>query len=315
MRGKKESSLLYGSRSKLRSAKRPKVVAEEVIDGNYYCRRLSDQQYHRLDGPAVVYQDGTEKWYREGKLHRDQGPAIIKANGDREWWIDGKRDNPRGPAEITKERVAYWHQGVLHRETGPAYIEKEDGQVVLEEWFNQGKLHRTMPPKDGEELLDLEPDSGPGPALTERDEKGQIRKQEYYLDGQCHRVGGPAVVHGDGSREWIEKGKRHRLNAPAFVYADGSEEWWQDGKEHREDGPAMTIDQRQEWWVLGQRHNPDPTKPAYIDKDNVEMYYQNGHLHREDGPAVVYKNDSPDEYHLNGEEISAEEFAKLQELA
>jgi hypothetical protein len=32
---------------------------------------------HREGGPACVYVNGTEKWYREGKRHRDDGPAAI----------------------------------------------------------------------------------------------------------------------------------------------------------------------------------------------------------------------------------------------
>ena len=33
--------------------------------------------YHREDGPAVEYVDGSKEWFIEGKHHREGGPAII----------------------------------------------------------------------------------------------------------------------------------------------------------------------------------------------------------------------------------------------
>ena len=47
-------------------------------------------QFHNEDGPAVIYSDGYEAWYINGKPHREDGPAIIYANGDKIWFIDSK---------------------------------------------------------------------------------------------------------------------------------------------------------------------------------------------------------------------------------
>ena len=48
-------------------------------------------QYHRLDGPAVEYSDGTKDWYQNGRLHRIDGPAIEDPFYDiLSWYIDGK---------------------------------------------------------------------------------------------------------------------------------------------------------------------------------------------------------------------------------
>jgi hypothetical protein len=41
---------------------------------------------HRVDGPAVEYEDGYKEWCLNGDTHRDDGPAIERANGDKEWW-------------------------------------------------------------------------------------------------------------------------------------------------------------------------------------------------------------------------------------
>lgn len=35
--------------------------------------------------------------------------------------------------------------------------------------------------------------------------------QKWYLNGQLHRVDGPAVFHLDGYQEWYTHGKLHRV--------------------------------------------------------------------------------------------------------
>jgi hypothetical protein len=52
--------------------------------------RNSKGKYHRTDGPAVEYADGSKVWYVYGKLHRTDGPAIEFSNGDKEWWVQGE---------------------------------------------------------------------------------------------------------------------------------------------------------------------------------------------------------------------------------
>jgi hypothetical protein len=34
--------------------------------------------------------NGTERWFLNGKIHREGGPAIIWADGAQAWWIDGR---------------------------------------------------------------------------------------------------------------------------------------------------------------------------------------------------------------------------------
>ena len=46
---------------------------------------------HREDGPAEVYENGGEYWYKEGELHREDGPAIMFPDGRQYWCIDGKQ--------------------------------------------------------------------------------------------------------------------------------------------------------------------------------------------------------------------------------
>jgi hypothetical protein len=45
--------------------------------------------YHNKSGPAIVWEDGSQVWYINGKLHRTDGPAYIDINGHREWYVNG----------------------------------------------------------------------------------------------------------------------------------------------------------------------------------------------------------------------------------
>ena len=63
-------------------------VMSSRVDGLTY-RKLG--LLHRLDGPAVVWQDGTELHYVAGKLHREDAPAVHGGSGVDEWWTHGVR--------------------------------------------------------------------------------------------------------------------------------------------------------------------------------------------------------------------------------
>ena len=43
---------------------------------------------HRLDGPAIIYEDGTEEWMQFGQFHRENGPAVtvMRAALKSEWF-------------------------------------------------------------------------------------------------------------------------------------------------------------------------------------------------------------------------------------
>jgi hypothetical protein len=70
-------------------------------------------QYHREDGPAIEYTDGSKWWYLNGQRHREDGPAIEWDNGTKWWYLNG----------------------LCHREDGPA-IEYANGD---KRWYFRGK--------------------------------------------------------------------------------------------------------------------------------------------------------------------------------
>ena len=55
-----------------------------------YTKYYLDNKYHRLDGPAVEWANGSKEWYINGQRHRTDGPAIERADGYKFWYINGK---------------------------------------------------------------------------------------------------------------------------------------------------------------------------------------------------------------------------------
>ena len=69
----------------------------------------SDGNYHRDDGPAIIYASGHKAWLQHGRFHQDNGPAVIQANGDTEWYQYGKLNRTDGPAiEFADGRGFFW---------------------------------------------------------------------------------------------------------------------------------------------------------------------------------------------------------------
>ncbi len=70
---------------------------------------LANKNPHREDGPAVIWNDGREDWYIDGKLHRIGGPAIKYASGDKTWYIDGQIHREDGPASTSSYFGNSWY--------------------------------------------------------------------------------------------------------------------------------------------------------------------------------------------------------------
>jgi hypothetical protein len=60
------------------------------------------------------------------------------------------------------------------------------------------------------------------PTLT-IDEHGNKR---WRLDGDLHRVDGPAVEYADGDKEWYLNDEYHRVDGPAVEWSFGDDQWW-----------------------------------------------------------------------------------------
>ena len=80
-------------------------------------------------------------------------------------------------------------------------------------------------------------------------------------EGQLHRIYGPAYISTYYKvEEWYKDGEPHRVNGPARTHKDNK--WWYlDGKLHRLDGPAVDAKgYPKQYWIGGQRLSPKEYK-------------------------------------------------------
>lgn len=63
---------------------------------------------YRMNAPKngkEVNENGTIRYYKDGKLHREDGPAVIWTNGDKWYYLNGK--------QMTKEQYTTYVIGVM----------------------------------------------------------------------------------------------------------------------------------------------------------------------------------------------------------
>ena len=98
---------------------------------------------HRLNGPAWIDKDGTERWYFEDRPHRIGGPAVTYPSGTLEFWAKGMPHNDSGPSYICPwatgdhKKIEWRWWKLLHNMNGPA-IEYANGTY---EFRVLGALH------------------------------------------------------------------------------------------------------------------------------------------------------------------------------
>ena len=54
--------------------------------------------------------------------------------------------------------------------------------------------------------------------------------KEWRLNGNLHRLEGPAAEWANGTKGWYTNGKFHRLDGPAYEHSNGTKIWYFKGK-------------------------------------------------------------------------------------
>jgi hypothetical protein len=110
----------------------------------------------------MVWKDGAQHWFKEGKVHRDTRdadghtlPAMITDDGDKFWYIDGEQHrtdhDAEGytlPAAVYVDGTIMWYKhDVIHRDecdisTGMV-LPATSYKCGTMEWYKNGRLHRT----------------------------------------------------------------------------------------------------------------------------------------------------------------------------
>jgi len=74
--------------------------------------------------------------------------------------------------------------------------------------------------------------------------------KSWCLNGELHRIDGPAWECASGYKSWYKNGKLHRIDGPAVEYPNDCKAWYKNGEYHREDGPAIEYANGDKYWYL-----------------------------------------------------------------
>ena len=92
----------------------------------------------------------------------------------------------------------YNDDGQLHNDTCAALVIMDNDYNVLEEqWYQNGKLHRDN-----------------GPAVSNK-----YGSERWYQHGKLHRIGEPAVTIPNVYIGWYQNGNLHRTDGPAETFS------------------------------------------------------------------------------------------------
>jgi len=107
------------------------------------CWFNEDGEFHREDGPAVEWADGSKFWFINGQLHLEDMPAYEGANGDKSWYLNDQLHREDGPAVEWVDGYKAWYKNGQslteqefnrrtqpHREMTVAQLEKELGYKI-----------------------------------------------------------------------------------------------------------------------------------------------------------------------------------------
>jgi len=71
-----------------------KSIKKGFLHGTEYINERGE--YHRLDGPAIEWNNGDKSWWINGKLHREDSPAIERNDGYKAWYLNDKNYSEEG---------------------------------------------------------------------------------------------------------------------------------------------------------------------------------------------------------------------------
>ena len=81
------------------------------------------------------------------------------------------------------------------------------------------------------------------------------------LEGEYHRIGGPAVEYRNGDKCWYQNGQLHRTNGPATVwYSSDYKLWYVNGKWLGNNDKGFWA----LWDTLTPEQKQDPTLLSYL---------------------------------------------------
>jgi len=86
----------------------------------------------------------------------------------------------------------------------------------------------------------------------------------WVVNGEYHRLDGPAVERISGTKFWYVNGLLHRLDGPAIEWTDGSKDWYANDK--IVNGPLNLLKHGANWKDLVEYLTPREIAQTKLDK-------------------------------------------------
>lgn len=262
-----------------------------------------NDKLHREDGPAVIYENGSQEWYFNGELHRDndapiQNVTILPSPGsNRQALPNSIYVNNDDLIQTSKVRKQTYNTS-LSSDLKESILLNDNPAVIhmdgYKAWYKNGKLHREC-----------------GPAVMFR------HRYEWYKHGV--KIEGPPTLGRNNDilvtdTEWhknVELYKKMLLNAvdcpSKITTTDKATTISTTNTITKDDEPVTNTmckivtddDGTKRYYFNDLLHSECDNCPAVIFKNGRELYYKHGKIHRDGGPAIEY-NDTYQEWYRDG---------------
>jgi hypothetical protein len=286
---------------------------------------------HCTNMPSVIYPDGTEEWWIDGRRQRKDGFAIMSVSGLRIKISNGKlrckyRENEelvldtKGESYISAITRTYHFLKSLSLEE----LNLDEDETIVEDQdiiktYYRGMLHcesraAVMYPNGTELHYQFGvKHCANGPAIIDK----KIDSKYWYQYGMLHREDGPAVVkHSKRCPNRIQVahymyGLLDRRDGPAYMEFNKllhqyvHEVWYKQGVTHRDisyngsNGPAMYIR------LTNYFDNS-------LEKDELKCWFENGKFHRVNGPAQ--ETDNINIFMINDVAVEDDKYKKIMSV-
>ena len=74
------------------------------------------------------------------------------------------------------------------------------------------------------------------------------------------------------------EGNRHRLDGPAVEFSSGTKQWWVDGERHRLDGPAFEGADGTKYWYVDDKLLPTKEVETWLEENNIDLTTEEGQM-------------------------------------
>lgn len=124
-----KDNIFQGNRGMIKEELKP-IKIKGTNYTAWYIKGTNDKSlFHREDGPAIEWNNGSKEWWINGKRHREDGPAVEWSNGAKHWYLNGQYlTKSQWEQKMSKKNIS-----TTHGDLNIKYSLKENIKKILKE--------------------------------------------------------------------------------------------------------------------------------------------------------------------------------------